>query len=99
MAKRTWEFSISGKKHIAEIKHAYWTGKKRIWLDGKIIVENRKLVATSESIFSIENTLCELGITTNGFTYSYYLLVDGVYIPAIGKRTSPSKVPPPKVVA
>jgi len=92
MGKRTWEVTVYEGKHVIKLRHGYFTGKRIIWLDGNVIEESRKISNhASQYFFSIEDKKCEVGITSNGFTYAYYLLVDNVFIPSIEKKSTPNK--------
>lgn len=88
MAKRIWEINLEGKTHVVQIKHGYWSGKREIMVDGKLVVKGRGINASGVShIFNIDEYNCELHIATNGFVYRYILFVDGT--PYIAQNDSP----------
>jgi hypothetical protein len=93
MAQRTWEVDVQGIHHTVNLKHGYWSGRREIFLDGQPLVKDRHLIDKgSQHPFSIDGRSCELGITTNGITYDYYLLLDGQPVDAVGRKPgNPSK--------
>jgi len=100
MADLTWEINIAGNSHTIRLKHGYFSGKREIWLDGQTIVKDRKLF-DSGSIhqFSIDSSSCELGIYTNGITFGYHLLLDGLPIEATGNQPKKKSYLPKAVVS
>lgn len=92
MTKLTWEVNINQKPHTIQLDHGYFTGKRKIQVDGLEIV-NEKMVFDfgSQHQFTIDSSSFDLVITTNGLTFEHYLLQDGVQITARGKRDRKNK--------
>ncbi len=89
MADRSWEVNIEGDTHTVHLRHGHYLGKREIWLDGQRIFEGRQLVDRgSQHQFLIGSSSCELGITTNGITFDYYLLLDGLPVETPGSASS-----------
>jgi Fas apoptotic inhibitory molecule (FAIM1) len=87
MAERIWVVNIQGQPHKVRLKHGTITGKREIWLDDQQIVTDRHLVDFgSRHAFTVQVSACEVVIITNGFTFDYNLLVDGVPVEALGKH-------------
>lgn len=79
MAHRTWVIDIEGNQHTVELAQGWWSGSRRIWVDGELIEKSRKLIDSgSIHLFTIDGHPCELLITTNGLTFGFHLLVDDV---------------------
>jgi len=92
MTKLTWEVNINQEPHTIQLDHGYFTGKRKIQIDGQEIVNERKFVDYgSQHQFSIDGSSFDLVITTNGLTYEYYLLQDGIPITAQEKRGRKNK--------
>ena len=84
MAERTWEFDIDNRQHTVRLFHGVWSGKRRIWVDDELIVEAQNLIdGGSRHAFLIAKHPCEVGITTNGVTFDYHFIVDGLVVPAL----------------
>ena len=96
MATRHWTLHFDGETHTVRLEHGYWLGLRQIWVDDKPVERSRKLIDFG-SIHAIEikEHHCELGIATNGFTYDFYLLVDGVFLPSdedLAKHKKPGPI-------
>jgi hypothetical protein len=76
MATRHWTLQLDGETHKVRLEHGYWLGMRQIWIDDKLVERSRNLIDFG-SIHPIEigKHCCELGVTTNGFTYDFYLLL------------------------
>lgn len=84
MAERTWEIDIDNQRHTIRLYHGGWSGKRRIWVDDELIVEAQNLIdGGSRHAFLIAKHPCEVGITTNGVTFDYHLIVDGLVVPSL----------------
>jgi hypothetical protein len=82
MAKKTWELELGEGKHLVELEHGYWSGKRTIRVDDYTIVDSANWQHTlfdtgSVHEFNIGNHPCAVVIRTNGLTFSYDLAVDG----------------------
>lgn len=82
MAKRTWMLMLDDERHIIELEHGYFSGKRSIRIDGKQLqlpsFESQQLVDTgSRHAFRLSGHNCMLVILTNGLTFNYDLEVDG----------------------
>lgn len=88
MAEILWFVDEAGKKYDVRFHHKYWTGKRQLWLNGELIHTSRKLISQGfVHRFSLGEKQVELMITTNGFTYAYFLLVDHRPVPSETQKT------------
>jgi hypothetical protein len=89
VTKTVWLFKLRDGEHSVELDHGYFSGKRIIRLDGRIIEQafsRRHLVFDTGSVhsFKINDHECELYIQTDGATFNYQLLVDDIIVePAI----------------
>jgi len=84
VAERTWEFNIDNQQHTVRLFHGGWSGKRKIWVDDALIVEAQNLIdGGSRHSFLVAGHPCEVGITTNGITFDYYLIVNGLVVPSL----------------
>jgi hypothetical protein len=83
LAERTWEFSINNQQHTVRLSHGHLSGKRKVWVDDELIVEAQNLIDSgSRHSFLVAEHPCEVGITTNGITFSYHLLIDSIIVPS-----------------
>jgi hypothetical protein len=84
MGRCTWSAELSDGVHTIELDHGYWSGKRRIKVDGKLVHEGGGWIKVwafgSRDIISIGNHTCTVLVKPNFRTnnYDYELLVDGV---------------------
>ena len=79
MTTKTWRIHLDGKTFKLKVRHGYWSGKREIWLDEQLIAQGKQLLdAGSTHSFDIAGHHCELLILTNGMTFYFCLLVDGI---------------------
>ncbi len=83
MAKTTWNIVVKEQKHTVTLAHAYISGKREIWVDEKPLELPPKQRGSwfdfgSSHSFHIDGCPCVIRIRTNGITFSYDLLVDGI---------------------
>jgi len=75
---KTWIVTLDGEKHVVELEHGYWSGKRVIKLDGQKVDESRKWFDTgTEHRFKINEHQCILRILYRTLHYDYELYVDG----------------------
>ena len=79
--KKVWTFEVDGQRHIVELEHSRWRGKKDIIIDG-VPFERTQKIYDGESVhhFDISGVPCVLDIkyTRNKLTgYTYELYVGG----------------------
>ena len=79
MGVKVWRFDVEGTPHNVQLEHSYWsTGKRRIWADGQLVHESRKLFDTgSEHRFEVAGKACVLRIIIPFGPVRYELWVDG----------------------
>lgn len=75
MPNRTWTVKLDGVRHTITLYHGFFTGTRRIMVDGEVLVDTRKFADFgSLHHFMAGQTPCEIGILTNGLRYDYYLV-------------------------
>ena len=79
MAKMTWIITLDGCEHTIELEHKQLSGKRHIRVDGALHEEGKVVfdIGSTHEI-PIDGHTCTILIRTNGLTYNYDLLVDGV---------------------
>ena len=78
MATKVWTFELEDGRHVVEIHHGYFGGKRVLKIDGKIQEQSRRVFDTgSEHRFVIGGHPCVLRIRTDGLTFQFELFVDG----------------------
>ena len=78
MAKKVWVFEVKGERHIVELEHGFWSGKRDIVVDGVPFYSGSKFYDTgSVHSFNISGVPCVLRIKVPAFGVSYELYVDG----------------------
>jgi len=97
MAARRWDFRDEDlRRYSVEIEHAVLSGDRRIIVNGREVFHGGRFFDTSgEHAFDVDGHSARLRIGSNGFGYTYQLLVDGLTIPPEG-ATIPR---PPKPAA
>ena len=95
MAKRRWEFALDGRQHVVEFKHGYFLGNRTFVVDGvKTTQRGRPFMDHSgQYAFPLEGHAAAVWISTNGFTYSYDLVVDGRSMSSGGEASRPPRPP------
>jgi hypothetical protein len=95
MAKRRWEFALDGRQHVVEFTHGYFLGNRTFLVDGvKTTQRGRPFMDHSgQYAFPLEGHRAAVWISTNGFTYSYDLVVDERSISSGGQATRPPRPP------
>jgi len=89
MTKMIWTVDVEDGKHIVELEHGSFSGKRKILVDGKDIQlpksQTYKLFDYgSKHNFHLSGHECAIKITTeNGLSYFYELLVDGKLVDGI----------------
>ena len=83
MAHKRWVLKSDEGVHTVELEHGYFSGKRIIRVDGRIIDQSEKWFDTgSIHPFQIGNHYCEVLIQVRlGIYFRYGLIVDGRAIP------------------
>jgi hypothetical protein len=90
--KKSWTIELGGTQHTIELEHNSITGKRTIRLDGNPVEQSSKFNDTGGTYkIPINGSTCTVLIKTNGITYSYDCLLDGVSVET-GKEV---QAPPP----
>lgn len=80
MAEKSWSLVFEGDNHIVELNHSYFSGKRIIRLDGKVIdfIKRNLFDRGSNYSFNVGNHNCIVLIKPSRFTFKYDLIVDSV---------------------
>lgn len=79
MTTKTWNFELDGFKHTVVLEHGYFSGKRKIRVDGKMVEESKKLFDMgSDHIFAVAGHTCSIHIRTNWVTFYYDFAIDGI---------------------
>ena len=83
MARAEWTVRVGGRDARIALEHGYWSGKRRIFVDGveqQLPASERVRVIDFGSVhrLALEGTLCDVVVRTNGLWFTYDLIVDGV---------------------
>jgi hypothetical protein len=86
MTTKRWDFRDEDlRRYSVEIEHAVLTGDRRIIANGREVFHGGKFMDTSgEHAFDVEGHDARVRISSNGFSYVYKLVVDGLTIPPEG---------------
>jgi hypothetical protein len=86
MATKRWDFRDEDlRRYSVELEHAVLSGDRRIIVNGREVFHGGKFGDTgSEHLFDAEGHSARLRIGSNGFGYTYHLVVDGLTIPPEG---------------
>lgn len=79
MARKRWEFDLDDGHHVVDLVHGYFLGTRSFVVDGAKTVQ-RAMPFTDHSgeyPFPMTGHDARLRVTTNGFTYSHDLVIDG----------------------
>lgn len=83
MADLTWTVDVENTMHVIRLRHTWLGGRRTIWVDDQLVEQEKKLLDYGSFHFlKIDNAVFELRITTNGITYFYFLLQNGLPIPS-----------------
>ncbi|HKY52207.1 MAG TPA: hypothetical protein VJP45_13200 [Candidatus Limnocylindria bacterium] len=97
MAAKRWDFRDEDlRRYTVELEHQVLSGDRRIIVNGREVFRGGKFFDTgSEHPFDVEGHSGRLRIGSNGFGYTYSLVVDGLTIPPEGATIPrPPKAPP-----
>ena len=93
MARKRWEFDLADGHHVVDLVHGYFLGTRTFVVDGTRSVQ-RAMPFTDHSgeyPFPFAGHDARLRVTTNGFTYSHDLVIDGRSIGSADSPTSPAR--------
>jgi FAIM1 (Fas apoptotic inhibitory molecule) protein/uncharacterized protein DUF3592 len=79
MSRHRWEFDLGDGRHVVEFEQSYFLGTRRITVDGTKTTERGRPFMDHSGQYPIrlEGHGAAVWVTTNGFTYSFDLVVDG----------------------
>ena len=85
MAKKVWTFQLEDGTHRVELEHGYWSGKRRVRIDGLPREETATVVHAlrdrgSDHTFELNGHTVTVCVRTNGLTFSYDLVLDGTSV-------------------
>lgn len=87
MAKKIWKFELDDGAHIVELEHGYWTGKRILRVDNKVVEHTDMFFDLgSEHAFEISGHRCFIHIIPPGLSVDYDLVVDGSSL-QVGEQT------------
>lgn len=90
--RKTWDVYVAGGKHTVELEHGYWSGSRKIFVDGLLVVKSQKLLDTgSVHMLDVGGKAYRLAIGAHGLKFSYELseASAGLADPAIHPATAP----------
>lgn len=95
MARRRWEFDLDDGHHVVELDHSYFLGTRKLTVDGKTTIQsgNAFVDHSGEYPVVVGAHQATLQISTDGFRYSYDLVVDGRSV----STGAPARVPRPPI--
>jgi predicted Zn-dependent protease len=95
VGRKRWTVDLEDAVHTVEFSDGYWTGKRTIQVDGLPIVQERKFLRLQpfDTPFNLVGHNCAIRTSTNGFTYSYDLIVDGRSLATGSVARPPSPIP------
>lgn len=74
MTHKVWTVNFPDGQHTIELEHGYFSGKKVISVDGRVVHESKNLFDMGGNYpILVARQPCTVVIRTNGFTYSYDL--------------------------
>ncbi|MGB2854194.1 MAG: hypothetical protein WBC55_07070 [Dehalococcoidia bacterium] len=83
MAKKVWTFVVKEQRHVVELEHGYWSGKRDIVIDGVPFESSSKIYDTgSVHHFNISGVPCILRIKSKLITFDCELYVGGTKVKA-----------------
>lgn len=78
MASKDWKFTLEDGEHNVHLEHTWFSGKRKILLDGKPIVQESKFFDFgNEYPFRIGGHQGLVTIRTNGLSFAYDVAIDG----------------------
>ncbi len=93
MTTRNWKFQVNGLGHVLEVRHGYWLGTQDVRLDGRVIRRERHFYDPGwAQALDFPGHQAEVRAITNGFTYTYILVLDGLPYPAEEDLNHPSEL-------
>lgn len=91
--RRIWVVELGGKVRPIELEHK-WTGRKRLFVDGKLVLDKRGFwQLESRHLFEVDGHICILSIHYDGNidNYHYDLYIDG-WLVETGKPPGEPKI-------
>jgi hypothetical protein len=81
MARKVWTFEIEDGRHTVELEHGYWSGKRIIRMDGKVVQQTGKIAhlfdAGSEHRFLAGEHSFVIYIRPSLIHFQYDLAING----------------------
>lgn len=99
MAQRSWTIELEDGRHTVELDHGYFSGRRRISVDGRPTAETARAQDAlfdigSSHDFSIAGHRCTVLIRSKwGVAYDYDLLVDGRSAATGAEASAPAPMP------
>lgn len=86
MATMRWDFRDEDlRRYSVELEHRVLSGDRRIIVNGREVFHGGKFFDTAgEHAFDVDGHSARVRIGSNGFGYTYHLVVDGLAIPPEG---------------
>src|SRR5438094_956830 len=86
MAAKRWDFRDEDlRRYSVELEHRVLSGDRRIIVNGREVFHGGKFFDTAgEHAFDVDGHSARVRIGSNGFGYTYHLVVDGLAIPPEG---------------
>lgn len=86
MTTKRWDFRDEDlRRYSVELEHGVLSGDRRIIVNGREVFRGGKFVDTgSGHTFDVDGHSAHLRIGTNGFAFTYHLVIDGLAIPPEG---------------
>ena len=79
VTKRVWNVEFENEIHTIELEHSYFSGKRVIYIDGKKIFEDRKLLNPRDNYyFQLKKHNCVVSIKAKLVTFDYDFIVDNI---------------------
>lgn len=83
MARKVWLLALSGGEHVVELEHGWWSGRRRVRIDGDEVHHSEMFVDFgSEHRFVLAGHRVTVRIRPRVVTFEYALYVDGQWIDA-----------------
>ena len=79
MGKKVWTFTVKDGNHTVALEHDYFSGRRKITVDDRIILETGKHLMDAGSMYRFQvsgvpcQVLIERRFVTLGFKYSVYV--------------------------
>ena len=94
MPGKTWRVQLEGGIHIVEIQHGIFSPKEYLYVDGVLVSQASKWFALSSvHRFELEGHSAAAYIKSNGYTFDYDLVIDGISVDSGEPVIEPQRLP------